>query len=265
MSGRRAGRCILGFTLCAVLRAIPAAGQTARVPALVSTSENWNTSRSTSTKQQPAAMSVSDLPLVEMPVSVPGRRPGSRWLAVLLTGDGGWARIDRTLAAGLNHHGIAVVGFNSLRYFWSPRTPAGTAVDLTRVLRYYTAAWRADRVVLVGYSRGADVLPIVATRLPSDLRRHIELVALLAPERYATFRFRLRDWISPAPAWGLPTGPAIVGLGWTHVLCVYGDRERESACPDLPAGAADRLQTHGGHHLGGDYAALADTIAARLP
>jgi len=41
--------------------------------------------------------------------------------------------------------------------------------DLTRILRHYLPAWNRQKVVLVGYSMGADVLPFLISRLPADL------------------------------------------------------------------------------------------------
>lgn len=51
----------------------------------------------------------------------------AKQMAVLITGDDGWADIDRDIAAGLTQKGIAVVGLNALKYFWTARTPHGVA------------------------------------------------------------------------------------------------------------------------------------------
>ena len=113
-----------------------------------------------------AAQSLA-LPLVEVPAA-PGPTPDL--MAVMLTGDGGWAGLDKGLAATFAARGIPVVGWNSLRYFWSARTPEGAAGDLDRILRHYLAAWGKSRAILVGYSFGADVLPFLASRLPPETR-----------------------------------------------------------------------------------------------
>src|SRR4029450_13214563 len=94
----------------------------------------------------PAAPDFADLPLVELPAS---GAPGDT-IAVILSGDGGWANIDRDLGEQLAARGIGVVGLNSLRYFWTRRTPDGAASDLTRILRHYLASWHARRVLLLG-------------------------------------------------------------------------------------------------------------------
>ncbi|HEY4574832.1 MAG TPA: AcvB/VirJ family lysyl-phosphatidylglycerol hydrolase, partial [Thermoanaerobaculia bacterium] len=63
---------------------------------------------------KPAPSRVKGVPLVEVPASPSSGRDE---MAVLLTGDGGWAVTDRGLSEALAKGGIPVVGWNSLRYF----------------------------------------------------------------------------------------------------------------------------------------------------
>jgi len=100
---------------------------------------------------------VTGVPLTEV------RADGSRdkRLAVMLSGDGGWAQLDRTIAATLAKHGIDTVGWDSLSYFWKAKTPEQAATDLGRVMSHYLSSWHKDRVLLIGYSFGADALPFM--------------------------------------------------------------------------------------------------------
>jgi type IV secretory pathway VirJ component len=81
-------------------------------------------------------------------------------LAIVISGDGGWRDLDRTIAEKLRSQGVSVVGWDSLRYFWSRKTPAQVARDLGAVIDTYTARWGASKVALVGYSFGAGVLAL---------------------------------------------------------------------------------------------------------
>jgi type IV secretory pathway VirJ component len=200
---------------------------------------------------------VTDLPLVE----VPADRPSTESFALLISGDGGWAGIDKHLAAALNTQGLSVVGLDSLRYFWKRRTPEDTAKDVARALTHYLAAWSTRSVVLVGYSRGADVLPAIVARLPSELRQRVRLVALIAPSKSAEFEVHVTDLLGGGDGDYLVL-PEVKALGGTPVLCLYGDEEvQESLCPlltDVPGAKA--LQLKGGHHFGGDYNRVARAI-----
>src|SRR5262249_43099572 len=99
---------------------------------------------------------VAGLPLVEVP-ALPAKNGGgaSDRLAVIVSGDGGWAGIDREVGAALAARGIPVVGLNSLSYFWQEKPPEVVGRDLARILDHYLAAWHKERAILIGYSLGA--------------------------------------------------------------------------------------------------------------
>ena len=182
-------------------------------------------------------------------------------LAVVLSGDGGWASIDREVAGALVERGVSVVGFDCLQYFWSARTPDQSGDALARVVRHYLDAWHDERVLLIGYSRGADVLPFMASRLPADLRERVALVALLGPELSVEFEFHVADWFGGSGSErALPIPPELAKLRGLALLCIYGRDERESLCRGLDPGLGTAAQVPGDHHFGGDYAGLARRI-----
>jgi type IV secretory pathway VirJ component len=63
------------------------------------------------------------------------------------------------------------------------------------VIRQYLAAWNKSRVLLVGYSFGADTLPFIVNRLPADLRPAVATVSLLGISANASFEIRVAGWI----------------------------------------------------------------------
>jgi type IV secretory pathway VirJ component len=204
---------------------------------------------------------VAGLPLVEVPAAAPGHV-----LAVLVSGDGGWAPGDRGLSQALAKRGVAVVGLNAPRYFAHARTPDESARDLDRVLGYYRSAWGRDSFVVIGYSRGADVVPFMVTRLPDSLRHRVALVPLLGPSRWAGFQFHPIDLIENIHrASDLPVAPEIERLRRIPVLCIYGRRDATTICPRLDPALARPVVRDGGHGLGaGEGRALADTILSAL-
>jgi type IV secretory pathway VirJ component len=206
----------------------------------------------------PAPAHLAGLPIVEVPVSGAGTR-----FAVLLSGDGGWAGIDKDLAAAFAAKGVPVVGFDSLRYFWTARTPEGLAADLDRIVRYYANQWRRSDVILVGYSQGADVLPFALNRLPAATRSRVRLTALLGLGQKASFEFHLANWIGTSG--DRPIAPEAGKLSAAGTVCVYGQDERDSLCPELAPAHARAIPLAGGHHFGGDYDALAARILDAMP
>ena len=154
---------------------------------------------------------LDDLPVIAVPPS----NGGHGRMAILLSGDGGWTGLPQSVAAALARDGIGVAGLNSLKYFWTLRTADETARDIERIADYYQREWHADRIVLIGYSFGADVLTIVTSRLRQDLRKHIEGLSLIAPSSVANFEVQVTGWLGvrhpgppTLPALERPRGPA---------------------------------------------------------
>jgi len=182
---------------------------------------------------------------------------------VLVSGDGGWAGLDKEVAAGLAARGIPVVGLDSLRYFWKARTPDGFAADLDRLLRFYADRWHKSRALLVGYSQGADVLPFAVNRLSVEARGLVARAVLLAPAEKAAFEFHLTNWIGRNSG-DIAVRPEIDRLDLDRVVCVYGEDEAdESPCRTLPGPARARALP-GGHHFNGAYGDLVREITAGM-
>jgi type IV secretory pathway VirJ component len=178
-----------------------------------------------------------------------------------MSGDGGWAGLDQDVAGALSATGIPVVGLDSLRYFWTARTPDGLAADTDRMIRYFAAHYGRQRVLLIGYSQGADVLPFAVNRLPAPTRAQVALTAVMGMSEHALFEFHLSSWISDSDA-GPATLPEIDRITGTPVLCIYGADESDSLCPKLDPKKFAVVKLKGGHHFDGDYANLARQILA---
>ncbi len=197
---------------------------------------------------------LEDLPIIEVPTA--GK---SDTFAILLSGDGGWAGLDKQVASALSARGIPVAGIDSLRYFWKARTPQGLADDIDRTLRYYAFQWQKKRALLIGYSQGADVMPFAVNRLPEQTRSLVALTALIGISKTASFEFHVSNWLGSDD--GVPTQPETEKLVAADTLCLYGDDDDESLCPSIGAAHARVVELRGGHHFGGDYHQVADLIA----
>lgn len=195
------------------------------------------------------------LPLVEVPsVGTPDAA-----LGFMISGDGNWVAADRSIAATLAGHGIPVVGLKARDYLSRKRTPEEVARDVEGVLRSYLQRWDRHEIVLIGYSRGAVMLPFVVNRLSPDLRERIRLVALLGPTDWASFEFHALDLVRDVHrASDLPLLPEVERLTWTNVLCIYGEDEKESLCRSAPEGLMKVVRRDGGHriHDGRDVGSL---------
>jgi len=218
----------------------------------------------TSTSAQIAAAvpaTVADLPLTVVHAA---RGKASPWFGIFLSGDGGWVGIDRGVSVGLAKHGISIVGWNSLKYFWSPRTPQGAAQDLGRVIRHFSSEWGKTRVLLIGFSQGADIVPFMVNRLPAQIRDMVGLTALLGISDNALFELHVGNWLGN-PSRGVPTGPELQHWSGGPYLCLYGKSDRDAACAEVAGTDGTVIEMPGGHHFGGNYAKIAAEIFSRLP
>ncbi len=202
---------------------------------------------------------MGNLPVIEVPAQS-GTASGDTF-AIIMSGDGGWAGLDKEVAHALSARGIPVVGLDSLRYFWTARTPDGLAADTDQMIRYYLAHLDKKRVLLIGYSQGADVLPFAVNRLPAATRARVALTALMGMSEHALFEFHVSSWISNDSS-GPPTLPEVARLAGMPVLCLYGEDDNDSLCPKLDPRAVRVVKLNGGHHFNGDYALLAREILA---
>lgn len=206
-----------------------------------------------------APSALADLPLIVLPARAAAA--ASDTFAIMLSGDGGWAGLDKDVAGALAADGIPVIGLDSLRYFWTPRTPVGLAADVDRMIRYYLMQLGKQRVMLIGYSQGADVLPFAVNRLSPASRGHVALLAIMGMSEHALFEFHMSNWLGDDNS-GPATLPEVQKVTGVPMTCIYGAQESDSLCPKLDPHKFTVVKLAGGHHFDGDYAGLARAILA---
>jgi type IV secretory pathway VirJ component len=224
---------VLSFALLYVLGVMPAARGNSAVP-----------------------NSLQDLPITEVPAASLGKDV----FAVMVSGDGGWAQLDRGLSAEMAHRGIPVAGLNSLRYFWQERTPQQTADDLGRIIEHYSAQWQRPRVLLIGYSFGADVMPAVFNRLAPVSRARVASISLLGLAQRATYEVSAAEWIPALARKGELVLPDVRKISAMPMLCVEGAGEIHSICPELQQLGIQVRQIGKRHHFSYREAEIADAV-----
>jgi len=242
-------RAALPAPLAAIAQDVPDAPQTGRPEVRLATLVLAALAR-----EAPAKTELGDLPLVELPAA-----SAATQMAVVYSGDGGWRDLDKDIGEALAREGTPVVGVDSLRYFWRAKSPDVVAADLARILRHYRARWGVKRVLLVGYSFGAGILPFAVDRLPPELRKSVVQISLLGLAHRAPFEISVSGWLGGDDA-GLPVLPELRSLDLAKVQCVYGEEEDDTLCTAPELAAAERIRTAGGHHFDGDYERLARDI-----
>ena len=201
---------------------------------------------------------VRDLPIVELRAT-----PSTNsTVAIILSGDGGWADIDQRVGQRLQARGIDVIGLDMRDYLRSRRqTPASIGYDVSRIARRYMGLWQKRDVAIIGYSRGSDLAPFAANNLAPDIRPHLTLIAMLTLLERASFVYHFSDlWRTTSGKGDIAILPELEALKSVPMLCVYGKQEKESLCRSAPPGLMTVVARNGQHHFDGNYTALGDIV-----
>lgn len=204
-------------------------------------------------------------------------------MAIIYSGDGGWADLDKQLGNAFAASGIPILGVNTFKYYWRQRTADESAKQLDDLINQYVAKWDKPRIWMIGFSFGADVLPSIIDRLSPTNRERITQLVLLSPTRDVVFEIELQGymaqqgWLSKTVKTALqyisPTRhyPALLPLqtlqGKPPVVCYYGLEDGNDSLCDR-AGLPTSVKVHakqGGHHFDGGYQALARQMLDELP
>jgi type IV secretory pathway VirJ component len=209
---------------------------------------------------------VADLPLTEIAPTAAAKDPANAHrVAIIITGDGGWAGLDRGVADALTGDGVRVIGFSTLKFFWHKQTPEAAAAAIARVVAHYGAQDPDARFVLIGYSFGASLVPVIANRLPDAARARVQGGVMISPDDSAVFEIHVGDWFgSTRHDEALPLGPEIA-RGKLPFVCVHGADEDDSFCVTPQPAGVRVVALPGGHHYDGDYGELGRAILANLP
>lgn len=204
-------------------------------------------------------------------------------LTVVVSGDGGWADLDQQLGDAFAARGLPVLGINSFKYFWRLRSADEAAAQLDALLTENLARFHKQRIWMVGYSYGADVLPSIIDRLDPANRGRITQLVLLSPSRdysweikfegymiargrILAFAKRVLEKLSKVPDY--PALPPVQALGARFpVECYYGIADADDSLCTMP-GLPPWVTVHakrGDHHFDGGYAPLAAEMMAALP
>ena len=180
--------------------------------------------------------------------------------AVLITGDGGRSLIERSIAHRLSGDDIDVVTLDSRSYFASERSLKWIAGSLDALSR----TPRPSPVLLIGYSFGADLIPLVWPDLEKSTRARISTVALVSPTHDASSVVDPTGHYDPKTMRMVALASHLGHLPTDRLTCISGRDEVASgysSCLDAAFAGATVIELDGGHDFGGNPKAVADTVA----
>ncbi|SCX24027.1 AcvB/VirJ family lysyl-phosphatidylglycerol hydrolase [Agrobacterium rosae] len=205
----------------------------------------------------------SDNPL-GLPLTVLEAKPTMDTMAIIYSGDGGWRDLDKDVGSFLQQDGVPTIGVDSLRYFWSEKKPDEIAADLSRIIDTYRKEWKVKNVMLIGYSFGADVLPVTFNLLPEKDKSRVVQMSLLSLSHEVSYEISVGGWLGVSGSGTQDPVKDLEKINPKIVQCVYGTDDEDAACPDLKDKGTEIIGIDGGHHFDEDYEALTKRIVASL-
>ncbi len=201
-------------------------------------------------------------PTKKLPLIESGTNGDSDFYIIFLTGNGGWKELAQSVTQYLTSKNIPVLAINTKKYLWTEKGPAQIACDLEKLIDKYNDKWTKTKVVLVGYSMGAEVIPFAVNCMENQYLDQLNDIILIGPWQKATFKVNLLDYIMEVNK-GADIYSELLKLKTEAVYIICDDNEI-SICRKGLDGVIDHSLMPGGHHFGGDYAGLSKLIGKRL-
>jgi type IV secretory pathway VirJ component len=176
---------------------------------------------------------------------------------LFISGDGGWNSFSQKLVESYTSNGFNVIGLNSFKYFWKKKTPQETANDIAGLLNTYSSEWHKQKIIICGFSFGADVAPFIYTRLPQALKNKIILTQLISPSSSTDFEIHVMDMLGSNNAVRSMDIAAEVKLIDVPVICYYGKQETEKALTTIKKPNFKLVILNGDHHYENSYSEIA--------
>ncbi len=202
-----------------------------------------------------------DFPVIVIPAAARDTLP----MVFLISGDGGWTSFDNSLGEAFAAKGMPVAGLDAQKYFWNAKTPDETTIAVSKAIQYYMQQWNKKKFALAGYSFGACVVPFIASRLSTDLKKSCVGVYSLSPDETADFEIHISDMLNFGTADDKYNVPAeIRRIKQLHTVCVFGIEESTSTRSHFSATGAKIITVPGNHHYNDNPSSATDAILKEI-
>lgn len=182
-------------------------------------------------------------------------------LMFFISGDGGWYSFEQSISDKFLNIDIPTVGLDSKKYFWNRKSPQQSADDISNILHYYMTSWKKQKVILVGYSIGAEVLPFIFEKLPKDLQQSSNMV-LLSPDEMGDFEVHYSNMMGFESSDNrynvLEELKKISNI--TSIKVIFGNDEHSKIPDTLSKYKISFAAIPGDHHYNNDYKAVFEAV-----
>lgn len=180
-------------------------------------------------------------------------------LVFYISGDGGLNRFSNELCTAINKEGFDVDAMDSKSYFWSQKTPARTAEDISDFLSKKIARRPNQQIVLIGYSFGADVLPFILNRLPKNIADKIKVSFLMASSGSTDFVIHIADLFGSGKRRGMDVLSEVNKISNQKIVILNSSDDKQLDPGKITIKHITEILP-GGHHFDGDINEIVKAI-----
>lgn len=119
-----------------------------------------------------------------------------------ISGDGGFNTFSQTFSNELHKQGYDVFALNTKKYFWHKKTPQQASDDFQNYLQQIVKNRTNKKIIIIGYSYGAEVAPFIYNRFDADFKKEIQDVIIIGPTAVNDFEIHLKEYITDPVQYG---------------------------------------------------------------
>ena len=178
-----------------------------------------------------------------------------------LSGDAGFNTFSKTFSENLHQFGYDVFALNTKKYFWKKKTPLQASQDCEKFLKQITKNRRNKKIILLGFSYGADVAPFIYNRFDRNFKKNIQKLIIIGPSKVNDFEIHIKDLITGTSVHGFSVVHEINQIKNVDFTLVVSDFEKvHFPREEITLKNYRFLHLKGDHHFGGDTKMVADSI-----
>lgn len=142
-----------------------------------------------------------------------------------ISGDGGFNTFSKGFGTDLHTLGYDVFALNTKAYFWKQKTPEETSAAIENYIDQQLQGRKNQKVILAGYSFGADVTSFVYNRFTDDMKKKIQHVFIIGPSKTTDFKIHLKEYFGIEPKGSLLVVPEINKMDNVPLTVILSDFE----------------------------------------
>lgn len=182
-------------------------------------------------------------------------------MILYITGDGGWNSFSSALGANMAAQNCPVVALNAKSFFWKKKTAQQAGLAAATLIKNYSSSWNKNKILLVGYSFGADVLPFIYQNLPQSMKDQVQGLVLLSPSGTTDFEIHLTYIFSEAAP---NAALALNNISSKKITILTGSDENEFPFDKINNKNFTHTILPGGHHYDGNEKLVSEYILKTL-